>query len=357
MRKIKSCAGPENGSLLIFGGGSIGFYKEFMKLAGGPKSKIVVIPTAFRGNLKKDVLTNFKKRFLNQGFKNVKVLHTRSRKEANSKKFIKPILEADGIWFSGGRDWRHAAAYLNTLAHNAFNDLLSRGGVIAGGSAGASIQGSYLLRGDTKSNAIVMGDREGLGFLQNAVIDNHLLARNRQFDMFKLLDKNPGILGLGIDEDTAIIVQGGQFRVIGNNYVVVYDDTRPSIRKNQFEKLPKGCREFYLLRAGQEYNLKSQRKVFFKERSFLDFSKERLSKYVGKYINKETNLHYSFSLKKKSITLQKSFSQRQDIILQESDNRFFMKDSDFCLDFDLYKNGKVKGFTYLPRNTYWRREG
>lgn len=171
--------------------------------------------------------------------------------------------------------------------------------------------------------------------------------------MFEVLDKNPDLLGLGIDEDTGIVVQGNQFRVIGRSYVVVYDDTRWSAEKDVYKKLPKGCREFYLLKAGQEYDLKKQKVVQFKDRNFLQFSKERLSKYVGKYFNKESNLYYDISLKKKSVILQKSI---QSIILQESDNRFFMEDSDFCLDFDLYKNGKVKGFTFLPRNTYWRRE-
>ncbi len=358
MRKLKSSTGPKKGSLLIAGGGSIGFFKEFMELAGGPKAKIVVIPTALApGELSNEFLANFKKRFLNEGFKNVKVLHTRSRKEANSKKFVKPILEADGVLFSGGRQWRHADSYLNTLAHKAFKDVLDRGGVISGGSAGASIQGSYLARGDSQGNTSIMGDHEeGLGFLKNTAIDQHLLARNRQFDMFELLEKKPELLGLGIDENTAIVVQGNKFRVIGQSYVIVYDDTRWSIENNEYEKLPKGSKEFYFLRAGQEYNLKKQKVVQFKDRSFLDYSKKKLSKYVGKYFNKESNMYYEFSLQKKTIFLQKLSFPNKHILLQESDKRFFMKDSDFSLEFDFSKKGKIKGFTFLPRNTYWKRE-
>ncbi len=357
MRKLNSCTGPQNGSLIIFGGGSIGFYKEFMELAGGPNSKIVVIPTAFGGELKKDFLTNFKNRFLRQGFKNVTIVHTRSREEANTKEFVQPILEADGIWFSGGRHWRHADSYLNTLAHEAFYEVLNRGGVITGGSAGASIQGSYLARADTKTNTIIVGDHEeGLGFLQNVAIDQHLLARNRQFDMFEIFDKNPELLGLGIDEDTAIVVRRDKFRVIGRSYVIVYDDTRWSAEKDQYEKLPKGCREFYFLRAGQEYNLKELKVVDFKDRKFQNFSKEILEKYVGKYIHKETNLSYTLSLKDESIVLKKSSHLHHSTIFQESESRFFFKESDFCLDFELFKNGKVKGFHSLPRNTYWKRE-
>lgn len=357
MKKANLCSGPEKGSLLIFGGGSIGFYKEFMELAGGPNSKIVVIPTAFAGDLMGDFLISFKQRFLNMGFKNVEVVHTRSRREANNKKFVQPILEADGVWFSGGRHWRHADSYLNTRTHEAFFDLLDRGGVIAGGSAGASIQGSYLARGDSKTNTIIMGDHEeGLGFLKNVAIDNHLLARNRQFDMFELREKRPELLGLGIDEDTAMIVKGNRFRVIGRSYVAVYDGTRWSAEKGSYTKTPKGNREFHLLKAGQEYNLKDRTVVQYKDRKFHSFSGEVLSKYVGKYINKEANLHYDISLKENSIILHKSLSLNHHTILHESKERFFIKDSDFCLDFDFFKNGKIKGFNFLPRNTYWKRE-
>ena len=355
---MKSGNSQNNGTLLIFGGGSNGFYKEFMELVGGPKSKIIIIPTAFDAEvITQEELNMFKQRFLNAGFKNVTVLHTRCRKEANSKEFIKPILEADGVWFSGGRHWRLADSYLNTLCHDAFNDLLHRGGVIAGGSAGASIQGSYLVRGDTTSNTIMMGDhKKGLGFIKNVAIDQHLLARNRQFDMFEVLETNPKLLGLGIDEDTAIVVRGNKFQVIGRSYVAVYDGTRWSAIKNKFEKLPKGSREFYLLRAGQEYNLRDRCKVSFKDRAFLKFSEKWLSRYIGKYLHKETNTYYTISIENHSLILQKSDYPDHTTISQVSAHDFFIEDSDFCLKFDVYKNGKVKGFHFLPRNTYWSKQ-
>ena len=79
--------------------------------------------------------------------------------------------------------------------------------VIGGSSAGATIQGSYLARGDAKTNTIMMGDHEeGFGFLKNAAIDQHLLRRNRQFDLLEVIRARPELLGIGIDEDTAIVV-------------------------------------------------------------------------------------------------------------------------------------------------------
>jgi len=256
--KVES-RGPEKGTLLIIGGGASDiFYEKFMELVGSADAPIVVIPTAMTSNLlTEEDLENFKISFEKRGFKNVTILHTRDREEANSKAFVEPIMNAKGVWFSGGRQWRHADSYLNTLTHKAFFDVLDRGGVIAGSSAGATIQGSYLARGDTKNNTIMMGDHEeGLAFLSNVAIDQHLLARNRQFDMFEILKNRPELLGIGLDEDTGIIVEGDQFTVYGRSYVAIYDGTAWSAERNTIYKLPAGSHDFHLLSRGQKYDLR-----------------------------------------------------------------------------------------------------
>ena len=259
--KVKSI-GPDQGKLLIIGGAASDiFYEKFMELVGGAGAPIVVIPTAITSDpLSAEDLEEFKKSFLNRGFKNVTVLHTRDREEANDEEFLAPIRKARGVWFSGGRQWRHADSYLNTLTHEAFFELLNRGGVIAGSSAGATIQGSYLARGDTRKNTIMMGDHEqGLGFITHVAIDQHLFARNRQFDMFEILKNRPELLGIGLDEDTGIVVEGNQFTVFGNSYVAIYDGTRWSAERDTIYALPAGSRDFYLLSQGQDYDLKNRR--------------------------------------------------------------------------------------------------
>ena len=250
--------GPSKGTLLVIGGAASDiFYEKFMELVGGANAPIVVIPTAATSDsLTEADLNRFKGSFTQRGFQNVTVLHTRDRDIANSKAFIKPIKKAAGIWFSGGRQWRHADSYLNTQTHKAFFELLERGGVIAGSSAGATIQGSYLARGDTRKNTIMMGDHEeGLGFISNVAIDQHLFARNRQFDMFEILENRPELLGIGLDEDTGIIVKGNQFTVFGNSYVAIYDGTRWSAERDTIYQLPNGSRDFYLLGDGDRYDL------------------------------------------------------------------------------------------------------
>lgn len=252
--------GPENGTLLIIGGAAKQeMYNKFMELAGGPDAPVIVIPTSFSDTLDGEFLEAFRASFMEKGFNNVTVLHTRDRDEANSETFIAPIKTARGVWFWGGRQWRHADSYLNTKTHEAFNELLKRGGVIAGSSAGATIQGSYLVRGDTKENTVMMGDHEeGMAFISNVAIDQHLLARNRQFDMFEILNKKPELLGIGLDENTGIVVKENEFEVVGESYVAIYDGTRWSAEKDTVYQLPKGSHEFYLLKAGNRYDLKNR---------------------------------------------------------------------------------------------------
>ena len=239
--------GPENGSLVIVGGAmrDPAIVERFLDLAGGPDAPIVVIPTA-GGADEYDQYWRGLKQFKEAGATHLTVLHTKDRGVANSNEFVKPIREARGVWFGGGRQWHLADSYLDTKVHAELWALLERGGVIGGSSAGATIQGSYLARGDTKTNEIMMGDHEvGLGFVKNVAIDQHLLRRNRQFDLLEIIEARPELLGIGLDENTAIVVQGDDFEVIGESYVVIYDNTR---------QVDSGG-DFYFLGAGDRYNL------------------------------------------------------------------------------------------------------
>jgi cyanophycinase len=250
--KASEFIGPEKGSLVIVGGGRLGpdIWARFVELAGGTNARIVIIPTA---NEDSAINTgkSFEKELLQSlGVQNVVVLHTRNPAIANTDSFVAPIKKATGIWFGGGRQWRLADAYLNTLAHKEFKALLNRGGVIGGSSAGATIQGSFLFRGDTKGNTVLVGDHtQGLDFIHNVAIDQHILRRNRQFDLAVFVKTHPELLGIGIDENTAVVVQKNTFEVIGNSYVAVYDATADQTKP------------FIFLGKGQQYNLKERKLI------------------------------------------------------------------------------------------------
>ena len=249
--------GPANGALVIVGGGmkDPAILERFFELGGGKDQPYIVVPTAGADN----VTEAMKKRALGlltrAGATNVTVLHTKDRDEANSEIFIEPIKSAKGVWFGGGRQWRIADSYLDTKTEEEFHKVLERGGVIAGSSAGATIQGSYLARGDTKANTIMMGDHEeGFAFIKNIAIDQHLLQRNRQFDLVEIVNARPELLGIGLDENTAIVVTGDEFEVIGPSYVAVYDHKRwpAAVKEDMFQP-------FLLLRSGDTYNMKERR--------------------------------------------------------------------------------------------------
>lgn len=260
--------GPENGSLIIIGGGKITpeIWTRFTELAGGADKASIVVITAAIGDSAAIYTRSVEMIKKETKIKDVTLLHTNNHAIANSEKFIAPLKNATGVFFIGGRQWRIADSYLNTLTHKAFFEVLERGGVIAGTSAGATIQGSFLWRGDTRGAQILVGDHtQGLAFLRNSVIDQHLLTRNRQFDMVEFIKTNPSLIGIGIDESTAVVVQKDTFEVIGKSYVAIYDyqtilrnGDKQSSEKSENYNISAG--PFFFLHQGQKYDM-AERKV------------------------------------------------------------------------------------------------
>ena len=195
------------------------------------------------------------------GVKRATILHSHSRKTADTEAFAEPLKTATGVWFGGGRQWRFTKAYGGTLTEKEFHKVLERGGVIGGSSAGASIQGSFLARGDTSGNTIMVGDvQQGFGFMRNTAIDQHLVARGRQKDLLKVLEdprkkmrkefNRAELLGIGIDEDVAIVVKGDQFSIIGKDQgmVLVYDP-------KSWKKDTPDTKKWVTLKKGDQYDL------------------------------------------------------------------------------------------------------
>lgn len=253
--------GPVKGSLIIVGGAmkDTNIVLKFIELAGGKNAPIVVIPTASGAKtFDAGKVTRFLTRL---GATHVSMVHTYDPAMANSQEFNAPIREAKGVWFTGGRQWRIVDAYANTLAEKEFRNVLSRGGVIGGSSAGATIQGSFLARGDTKTNRIMMGDHQkGFGYLKNSAIDQHLLVRNRQFDLIEIIKAHPGLLGIGLDENTAIIVRENIFEVMGASFVAIYDARLWEKDENTPGEiyLPENS-PFFFLRPGDKYNVRTRK--------------------------------------------------------------------------------------------------
>lgn len=259
--------GPERGSLIIMGGGGRDHtfpqvFRRFVELAGGKEARIVVVTTAASSSPDHDYTRSGAVRLATKlGVAEATVLHTHDRELADTAEFVEPLTTATGVWFGGGRQWRFVKAYGGTRTEGEFRKVLERGGVIGGSSAGATIQGSFLARGDTSGNTIMIGDvQRGFGYLRNTAIDQHLLARGRERDLLEVLEDprdrmrpefdRAALLGIGIDEDVAIVVQGDQFEVIGkeNGAVLVYDPRKWT------EDMP-DAGKWETLRTGERYDL------------------------------------------------------------------------------------------------------
>ncbi len=218
----------QDGTLILIGGGRMpkGMEAKFLKLAGGKDAEIVILPTAMPDPVPSR--SHSAEVFRAAGAKKVTVLPERTLDKVESEEYINVLKTATGIWFGGGRQWRFVDAYLDTKAHDLMHDVLNRGGVIMGSSAGASIQAEYLARGNPLGNLDIMaeGYEQGLGFLKGVAVDQHFSQRNRLKDMSSLVKRYPQFLGIGIDEDTAIIVTKNVATVAGGNRALFYDAKR-----------------------------------------------------------------------------------------------------------------------------------
>ena len=254
--------GPAKGTLLIIGGGNLnrsGIYEQFIELAGGKDKKFVIVPTA-GGNKNADgSLRIYKedevlKPFRELGLTNAVMLHTHDPKVANTEEFAKTLRDANAVWFIGGRQWNIWDSYGDTLTQREFEKVLERGGVIAGTSAGATIQGQFLVRGAIKSADIMIAPEpehhSGFAFLKRSAIDQHINTRNRWDDLIPLIKQFPNLLGIGLSEKTSIIVRGDKFEVFGAWKVAIHDNTR----LYQPWKKP-----YFVLSTGDVYNMKTRK--------------------------------------------------------------------------------------------------
>jgi cyanophycinase len=254
--------GPATGALVIAGGGSLdgtGIVEKFIELAGGVEATFVIVPTA-AGNRRADgTVLAYKEEeivapWVKRGVKNVRMLHTHDPTVADTEAFAKLLRDANGVWFNGGRQWNIVDSYANTLTFREFHKVLARNGVIGGSSAGATIQGDYLVRGAVAGAQIMMTPEpeheRAFNFLRRTAIDQHINARNRWDDLIPVIQKFPTLLGIGLSEGTAIVVKRDTFEVMGKWKVAIHDNTRAY---QPWEK------PYYVLSPGDVYNMKTRK--------------------------------------------------------------------------------------------------
>ena len=246
--------GPPNGTVIVVGGGSMGpeIYKAFIDAAGGPDALIVDVPNAGGSDT---APTNAGNPWRLNGAKNVVVYFTKDRKVADSDSMVAILKKAGGVWFEGGRQFHLVQDYGATRSERGFMEVLERGGVIGGSSAGASILGDLMVRGHPSNNNMVMdqpGWETAFGYLRNVGIDQHVVARSRLPDLAdSVIPRHPDLLGISEDEGTAWVIRGDTAQIIGRNKAFVYngkDATDPGA-------------PFLTLHPGDRYNLNTRRVI------------------------------------------------------------------------------------------------
>lgn len=220
----------EAGSLLIIGGhedkiGECLILRRFIDMAGGRDSRIVVVATAT--DQPRLVGNEYRELFSDLGAAAVTIMAVNNREIANQPEQADVIKQATGIFFTGGDQLRITSILGGSAVEAAIRSALAHGAVIGGTSAGAAIMSETMIvagnSNDTpKKSSLIMA--QGMGFLSEGVVDQHFAQRGRINRLLEAVAQNPHVLGIGIDEDTALIVGPGRMcEVIGSQTVTIID--------------------------------------------------------------------------------------------------------------------------------------
>jgi len=263
-------AGPK-GHLFIVGGGDWpdGMMDRFVYLAGRfGTGRIVILPMA--SSVPEESAAEETDGFRKLGAKDV-VTHMLTREQALKPESAALLDGAGGVFFSGGDQARLTAVLLDTPVHRKLLELYEQGAVIGGTSAGAAVMSEVMITGDevrkpeaghefeTLQAANVITQR-GFGFVRKAVIDQHFVTRKRHNRLISLLVEHPDLLGVAIDESTAVLVRPDEtFEVVGSKQVVVYDPANAKFRVLPNSNIAFTGLVMHALIAGDTFDLKTRK--------------------------------------------------------------------------------------------------
>ena len=265
---LPAMAEHARGHLMLIGGGEkpLAAMQKFVELAGGKSAPIVVVPTASEAE---DTAEYYTKLFLDEhGVNDVVVLPIKSREDADRADLVAATKRARGVFFSGGDQTRILKALAGSAVLEAMRGVYARGGVIGGTSAGTACQSDRMITGEGNFKVIEKGSVElweGLGFLpDDVVVDQHFIARQRQNRLLTVILEHPELLGVGVDEDTAIWVRPDQtFEVLGASSVMIFDPrgggTRAIAEAGRRSLLGIHGMRLHILLPGESFDLKTRK--------------------------------------------------------------------------------------------------
>jgi cyanophycinase len=259
------------GYLFIIGGGSRSesMMKRFVELSKNFNSgKIIVFPMA--SSVPAEVGPEQAEQLRQLGAENVEC-HILTREQALKEESAAVLNDAGGVFFSGGVQSRLTAVLIDTPVHKKLLQLYTEGAVIGGTSAGAAVMSEVMITGDEKREAeeghafeTLQADNvvtiRGFGFIQGAIIDQHFVRRKRHNRLISLVAENPKLLGIGIDESTAIIVgPDNTFEVVGERNVIVFDASRAKVKIGPSQTISGSNMIMHILQNGDRFDLKTRK--------------------------------------------------------------------------------------------------
>lgn len=241
-----------------------GILSSVVKEAGGTSSKIIVVPTA--SSIQKEVGENYVQAFDALGCKNVRVLSMNSIEESESKENIKALEEADCVMFSGGDQSRIVQHIGNTTFHHILKERYENEQfVIAGTSAGAMCMSKEMISGGSVTQSIVRGStkfKSGMGFIPGLIIDTHFIQRGRFGRLAEAVSAFPKLVGLGLSEDTGVVIKNDAFTVIGSGMAILFDPSwlTHNYREILEDNLPLSVTDLkvHVLSFGDKFDLKTR---------------------------------------------------------------------------------------------------
>lgn len=219
----------------------LGILRRIVEESGGPKDRIEVVTTA--SMIPHEVGNNYMNAFGKIGCTNIGVMHIRNREDASNTEYLNRIKDADAVLFSGGNQLRLSAVYGGTEFLNILQTRYAEEPfLIAGTSAGAMAMSNTMIYEGNATRAHLKGEVKittGLGFMDDVIIDSHFEKRGRFGRLAQAVASNPSCIGIGLGEDTGMLVtDGNQLEAIGSGMVMIVDGHE--IRHSNIADIPEG---------------------------------------------------------------------------------------------------------------------
>lgn len=244
-----------------------GILARVVRESGGKDAKIVVITTA--SSIPKEVGRNYQEAFGKLGCTNLHLLDIRKREQSEETAIIKLLEEADCVMFSGGNQSKITQYLGKTSLHNVLQERFIKDRiVIAGTSAGAMCMSEEMITGGSSKDSLVkgaVGMDKGMGFIPNLIIDSHFIQRGRFGRLAEAVARFPMIMGIGLAEDTGLVIKKcNTFEVVGSGMVILFDPR--NLKHNNEKVLDAGTPmslvnlKVHVLTNGDRFNI-TERKV------------------------------------------------------------------------------------------------